>query len=183
MSQYVPMVWAIVARYRRRVPAWVQTDELFAAGLEGAFDAAKRFDPSRGIRFSTFAGPRVHGAIADWIRTTDYVPRSRRRAGKAPLLHSMDQVLTEGAAERLSYVNAQASRDQGPLHDAISNDRWTWLMSLLSTPQARACDLHYRKGLTLFEVGESMGLSESRACQLVHKAHARLRIRLEHDAS
>jgi RNA polymerase sigma factor for flagellar operon FliA len=45
-------------------------------GLMGALEA---FDASRGLAFSTFAVPRIRGAILDELRRQDHVPRSVRR--------------------------------------------------------------------------------------------------------
>jgi RNA polymerase sigma factor for flagellar operon FliA len=45
-------------------------------GLMAALD---NFDPSRGLAFSTFAAPRIRGAILDELRRQDHVPRSIRR--------------------------------------------------------------------------------------------------------
>jgi RNA polymerase sigma factor for flagellar operon FliA len=41
--------------------------------------ALTSFDPSRKIAFSTFAVPRIRGAILDELRRQDHVPRSVRR--------------------------------------------------------------------------------------------------------
>jgi Sigma-70 region 2 len=37
------------------------------AGIDGLVEAATRFDPSRGVRFSTYAWPRVRGAILNYL--------------------------------------------------------------------------------------------------------------------
>lgn len=42
--------------------------ELEAWGREGLLDAARRFDPSRGVSFRTFAYYRVRGAMLDGLR-------------------------------------------------------------------------------------------------------------------
>ena len=43
-------------------------EDLVQAGSIGLIHAARRFDPSRGIMFSTFATPRIIGAAIDQIR-------------------------------------------------------------------------------------------------------------------
>jgi RNA polymerase sigma factor for flagellar operon FliA len=42
-------------------------------------DALSSFDASRGLAFSTYAVPRIRGAILDELRRQDHVPRSIRR--------------------------------------------------------------------------------------------------------
>ena len=44
----------------------------------GLIDAIERFDPQRGVKFETFATPRIRGAIYDGLRQLDWVPRSVR---------------------------------------------------------------------------------------------------------
>jgi RNA polymerase sigma factor for flagellar operon FliA len=38
-------------------------------------DAIEKFDLSRGLKFETYAVPRIRGAIIDGLRGTDWVPR------------------------------------------------------------------------------------------------------------
>jgi RNA polymerase sigma factor (sigma-70 family) len=66
---------------RKRHPrAWDDYyDELVAAGLLGLVQAANRFDPGQQrCSFTTFAYPRILGAIADHLRQGDYLTRSHR---------------------------------------------------------------------------------------------------------
>jgi RNA polymerase sigma factor for flagellar operon FliA len=45
----------------------------------GLINAVESFDRSRGLAFSTYAAPRIRGAILDDLRRADHVPRSIRR--------------------------------------------------------------------------------------------------------
>jgi RNA polymerase sigma factor for flagellar operon FliA len=44
----------------------------------GLIQAADAFDKSRGLRFSTYAYPKIRGAILDELRRLDFLPRGRR---------------------------------------------------------------------------------------------------------
>jgi RNA polymerase sigma factor for flagellar operon FliA len=44
----------------------------------GLIEAFNNFDPKRGVKFETFAVPRIRGAILDELRALDWVPRSTR---------------------------------------------------------------------------------------------------------
>lgn len=57
-------------------------DELVSAGTMGLIRAVESFDASRGVAFSTYAAPRIRGAIQDEMRRVDPVPRSVRRKGR-----------------------------------------------------------------------------------------------------
>jgi RNA polymerase sigma factor FliA len=72
-------------------------DELVSAGTMGLIRAVENFDPGRGAAFSTFAAPRIRGAIQDEMRRIDPVPRSLRRrmreiaAARAALARVLDR--------------------------------------------------------------------------------------------
>jgi len=57
-------VWA-----RRLRRGWFSTDELFVVGLWGLYQSAEKYDPSRGVKFESFAQPRVRGEMLEWMRT------------------------------------------------------------------------------------------------------------------
>lgn len=58
-------------------------DDLVASGLEGLLEAHQRFDPSRGLHFSTYAWYLIRGRILDGCRSMGLV--ARRRGGPEQL--------------------------------------------------------------------------------------------------
>jgi len=76
-------------------------DELISAGTIGLINAVENFDAGRGLAFSTFAAPRIRGAILDDLRRRDHVPRSVRRkrrdlsTSQERLSASLDRVPTD----------------------------------------------------------------------------------------
>ena len=56
----------------------LEFDEILSFATMGLVDAASRFDPSRGLKFTTFAGPRIVGSILDGLRK-EYGHGKRRR--------------------------------------------------------------------------------------------------------
>jgi RNA polymerase sigma factor for flagellar operon FliA len=67
----------------RSLSSECELDDLISAGSMGLLSALESFDPSRGHAFSTFALPRVRGAMLDELRRQDHVPRSVRRKARA----------------------------------------------------------------------------------------------------
>jgi RNA polymerase sigma factor for flagellar operon FliA len=47
-------------------------------GMIGLLDSIDRFDPTRGVKFETYAITRIRGTIQDELRKLDWVPRSVR---------------------------------------------------------------------------------------------------------
>ena len=76
--QYSPLVKYVAGKVASGLPAHVQQEDLVSYGLIGLSSAVDRFDPSREIKFETFALQRIRGAIFDELRSQDWVPRSVR---------------------------------------------------------------------------------------------------------
>lgn len=69
------LVEAIARRIAREVGGRVELAELVSYGREGLLDAARRFDPTRGVPFRGYASFRVRGAILDGVRKSSRLPR------------------------------------------------------------------------------------------------------------
>lgn len=70
-------------RYAHRLPPEIGVEDLVSVGLQSLVESAKRFDPSRGLKFKTMAEHRIRGAMLDEIRALDWVPRSVREKQSA----------------------------------------------------------------------------------------------------
>jgi RNA polymerase sigma factor for flagellar operon FliA len=75
----LPLVRHVVSDVVGRVPRFVDRDDLHAAGLLGLAQAARAFDPDRGVPFTTYARLRIRGAVLDELRGRDAVSRGTRR--------------------------------------------------------------------------------------------------------
>lgn len=60
----------------------VEYDDLVSYGIFGLIDAIDKYDYSRGIKFDTYAQIRIRGAIIDYLREIDWIPRSVRQKAK-----------------------------------------------------------------------------------------------------
>lgn len=80
---HVPLLKHIVGRLFFDVPGSLDRDDLFGYGMMGLIAAADSWDSSRGLAFSTFAYPRIRGAILDELRRMDFLPRGRREKVRA----------------------------------------------------------------------------------------------------
>ena len=72
----------IADRLRGMLPRHVDVDDLLQQGYLGLADAMDRWDPARGIRFETFSSRRISGAMRDWLRNQDHLPRLMRRRSR-----------------------------------------------------------------------------------------------------
>jgi RNA polymerase sigma factor for flagellar operon FliA len=77
LQRYLSLVHFVARRMRGRLVA-VEYDELVSAGNVGLLKALDGYDARRGHAFSTYAVPRIRGAILDDLRRRDWMPRSGR---------------------------------------------------------------------------------------------------------
>ena len=75
---HMPQVRLIATRMQRRCPPCVELDDLVSAGTIGLIQAVDRFDPARGFKLKTLAEHRIRGAMLDFLRKLDPLPRAVR---------------------------------------------------------------------------------------------------------
>ncbi len=73
---HLGMVKRVALHLKVRLPPFMELDELMQVGMIGLLEAARAFDPTKGIEFESFALSRVRGAILDEVRQLSYLPRS-----------------------------------------------------------------------------------------------------------
>ena len=82
IDRYLPLVKRIAGRLAISLPANIDEEDLIGYGVFGLLDALQRFEPARGVKFETYAGFRIRGAIIDGLRSMDWVPHSARQKVK-----------------------------------------------------------------------------------------------------
>jgi RNA polymerase sigma factor for flagellar operon FliA len=131
---YSPLVKFVAGRVGAGLPSSVDNGDLISAGIFGLIDAVERFDSSRGVKFETFAVPRIRGAIFDGLRSLDWVPRSVRskarevetafselesRFGRAPTDDEIARHLKITDTEFQKWLVSISSTTVGPLDRAL----------------------------------------------------------------
>jgi RNA polymerase sigma factor for flagellar operon FliA len=219
---YSPLVKYVAGRTLSRVPDSVDPADLVSYGILGLIDAIEKFDTSRGVKFETYAVPRIRGAILDELRSIDWVPRSVRAKARAAdhayskLEHDLrrsptdeelagelgitaaeldalmrqtaragvlqlDEVLFSGAHGERTLGETIADSGDGPVARLeLAEMRQLLARSISGLPdrERTVLTLYYYEGLNLSEIGEILGVTESRACQIHTKAVTHLRHRL-----
>src|SRR3954447_20367560 len=75
---YAPLVKYVAGRVGSGLPAHVEQADLVSYGTFGLIDAITRYEPTREVKFESYAMARIRGAIIDELRNTDWIPRSVR---------------------------------------------------------------------------------------------------------
>src|SRR5665213_122001 len=79
---HLPQVRLIASRIHDRLPDYISLDDLVSTGVVGLLPAIDNFDPSFKVQLNTYAEHRIHGAIMDSLRETDWAPRDMRKRSK-----------------------------------------------------------------------------------------------------
>ena len=108
IRDHLPIVQYMVSDLSRRLPKSVRRDELVSAGLLGLTQAARSFDPGRGVTFARFARTRINGALLDELRSRDGVSRSVRSMTRAVGLAADELSAKLGRAPSSAEVAARA---------------------------------------------------------------------------
>ncbi len=90
IEQYAPLVKYVVGRLAIALPGILDYEDILSYGTIGLIEALDRYDPSKGVKFETFAIARIRGAIIDALRALDRLPRSVRQKAKR-----LDQVTSQ----------------------------------------------------------------------------------------
>jgi RNA polymerase sigma factor for flagellar operon FliA len=217
--EYEALVKRIAYHLMSRLPASVQADDLIQAGMIGLIEASRKFDPSQGASFETYAGIRIRGSMLDEIRRTDWTPRSVHRKARevaeavrqienekgrdardvevAELmgitLDEYHKILQDATGSRIfsfedpgtlgeDGCSSQGGHLNQPLENLQNNDFKKGLAEeIMGLPERErlVMSLYYDEELNLREIGQILGVSESRVCQIHGQALIRLRARMQ----
>lgn len=130
VEQNLSLVEALARKILKKLPSFVELEDLVGFGQLGLVEASRRFDPTRGVLFKTFAYYRIRGAIFDGIRKMSWF---KGAGGKeVTFAASSNEVLRESAEEdmgsgrRILSVEEQIERTR----DLIENIAAAKILSL-----------------------------------------------------
>lgn len=199
---HMPQVRFVAQGIRSRLPPCVLLEDLVHSGVLGLLDAVDKFNPKKHVLLRSYAAFRIRGAILDSLREMDWGPRALRSQGRRleearTRLRSKlgrDANQSELAAEmglplRRFYALLQdlhgVELTSAEPEDLVSQEsfslnlerreRLEQAVEQLPESERRALKLYYFQELTMTEVGEQLGVGESRVSQIHSSALARLR--------
>ena len=90
-------------------------DDLFQAGCMGMIEAYKKFDESRGVKFTTYAYPYILGKISEYVRENHTLKLSKdmmklkRKVSKAKMYMTQELMREPTIYELSDYLNIPIS--------------------------------------------------------------------------
>jgi RNA polymerase sigma factor for flagellar operon FliA len=221
IDAYLPLLKSCAIRLKGRLPNSVELEDLCSAGVFGLMDAIERYDPARGVLFTTFAPLRISGAMLDDLRSTDLVPRlvrdrarkleravskHKKEHGRPPTqdelagllnvpLKEVRRILEDGeVASHVSLDQPLNCRSQdrasgiadvlgdttavSPIDAAHKQSLKALFCKMLDRHERLIVVLYYYEGMTMKEIGQTLGISESRVSQRHAQIKERLRAQL-----
>lgn len=194
--------------YARRGYAGMEFDDYLHYATVGLIESIDRFEPARGIRFETFASPRIAGAILNGIESSSEIQEqvaARRRvigqrlgtlrdAQAPPSKDSPAAVFGHLAELAIGLAIGFVLEDSGMLMDAQSEyadntyqavelrqlqARVRAQLGTLPPNQQKVIEGHYLQFLAFEEIARNMGLTRGRIAQLHKEALGNLRLGLK----
>lgn len=176
----VPMVKEISQKVKRKITQ-LDMDSIEAAGLLGAFNAAKRFNPLKETDFLIFARKHIHGAIVDWLRDLDPLTRTHRakiNKGKMPSI-SFKPLEKQCKSAKLTkpskYSRFACEQAEDPFcflvekpKTQITWDDYTEQRKVLTPHDRVVLALYCVEGYTLKQIGEVFGRSLFSVWRQIH---------------
>ncbi len=116
VTENLRLVHHVLRRYRGMAGLGIEIEELYQVGCIGLIKAARRFDPARGLRFSTYAVPLILGEIQRHLRDTAPAGVGRGAYRLAQTARAVEERLAN--ALRRAPTAAEVARELGvPIAD------------------------------------------------------------------
>lgn len=155
VERYVPLAKKMAYQKKSVLPNFIDVEDLESAAFMGLVEAANRFDESRGVAFSTFAYPRIFGAIHDWLREQGWGKR-----GEPLKVVSLDSTENpSGDGQLKDTIEAKSEENYEEMLEVVSNN--------LDEQAKDVLRYYFVDEFSMKEIGEKFGVSESRISQLI----------------
>lgn len=167
VEAYLPLVHLIASKLtaHRRMRGCIDCDDFVIAGAEGLMKAIARFDPSRKVKFATYATLLIRGAMFDQMREVDWVPRlTRRRDPDGEHVKRMGSLDAPPPPGGLVDPDPEYIADpkQGNPGDAVeSRDTIKHLTRGLPMMDRAILDMYYGEGKSMWGIGKELDVTES----------------------
>jgi RNA polymerase sigma factor FliA len=190
VEAYRSYAHALAAEVKRKLPAHVDRADIESAAELGLVEAARAFDPGRGVLFKTFAYYRIRGAIFDYLRKVECGPGTEYRryrfeaAANEYVTDYTSSTIVMGSPEEeyleienvtgsvlSSYLLAVEQLGGEPADDRSSpeaalerreeSERVREALSRLPEKNRQVVEGYYFQELSMEEIGQKLGLSKS----------------------
>ena len=187
VEQHIPLVRYIVGRMHLSLPASLDFEDIVGFGTLGLIEAVERYDYLRGVAFSTFAIQRILNArldrdpnlseLAQALELTEDEVSTILAEADATMTSSLDEpnhwgedAATVGDLVHSTDASIEERAEMGENLSLVATG-----LEQLDRNEKTLMALYYFEGLNFTEIGDLIGVTESRACQIHVSAMRSLR--------
>jgi len=220
IMEFLPKINYIVQSLKQEnLPPTVTEEDLINTGVLGLIDAINKYDPSKGVKLSTYAEIRIRGQIIDSLRKLDWVPRNVRqkarhietaileveqKLGREATPEEIAEYLGMDVDEYMKYAEKISNSGLISIDTTVGSDEdantklWqiisinddtpdkyveeeelkkiiSDIISKLNERERLVITLYYYEELSMKEIGEVLGLTESRISQIHTKTMMKIK--------
>jgi len=173
---YLPWVKSLAIRKAQTVPVNVDWQDLYQDGSIALLDCIQRYEDGRDVKFKTFATRRIIGAFADGLRNMDWVPRKVRERKEEVVSMTQPQVKNYKDGGDSFEVDCGGISDR-KLANLEMRDELRHALRGLHKKVRLAMILYFLEEMTMRQVAESLGVSESYVSMMITDGISFLRTR------
>lgn len=159
ITNHIPLANKLAWSKWKQTPKCVGIEELKSAAYMGLVDAADKFDESRNVTFAAYARIRIQGAILDYLRELSW---GRRDDPTVPV--SIDFSVDD--SKRFSLADLVATEDS---KDSQTMEFFEEITKAIPAIGSQVLLLYYIDNLSLKEIGNMIGVGESRVSQMLSR--------------
>jgi RNA polymerase sigma-B factor len=197
VERHLPLALGLARRYR----AGSEREDVEQVACLALVKAVERFDPGKGVAFSSFATPTILGEIKRYFRDHGWVvrvprevqerslaiERARERMGREATaaelasalgigLEDVLEALASATAHRPAHLEPTdkatlVERGFGEVEDAVAVDS---LLDRLPALERSVVELRFREDLLQREIAELLGTSQMQVSRVLSRALAEL---------
>lgn len=156
VEQYIPLANKLAYQKKKTLPKFVDIEEIKSAAYLGLVEAASRFKPKMGVKFSTFAYIRIFGSICDYIRSQGWIKKGDLRP-----VFSLEMSLNEQECCLKETIESRVDRflDVIEYFDFITFNMNEDVKSIIKE--------YFIENYSMKDIGKKRNLSEGRISQLI----------------
>lgn len=186
---YMDLVKMIAVSMRNIYTGYAESDDIINEGVIALMAAIDGFDPEKNVKFETYAGIRIKGAVIDYLRKLDRVPRTLRKLSKqlddnfARLNSELCRTPTD---EELLYednldenISASSETADAKMYEREKKQVIADAVATLPEKEKQVVTMYYYERLKYSEIAKVMSITQSRVCQIHSKAMLTLKNKLE----
>lgn len=128
IQKYMPLVKSIARRISTKLPKHYDLEDLISDGVVGLLSATDRFDPTRGVKFETFATYYIKGAILDNLPK---IPTNKSTVTNVIKARAEEEIPPEDYEDESNSLSSEeVESESNLLYNKITQMTYSYILSL-----------------------------------------------------